>query len=164
MVSSPPSFSVLLALPFSKRKPLDPQVTSDPQRSASTEFPDVRVQSHCTESQVSCISVWRQATALLRTYHPDPTTYLLFSLQARYQCCLSERGSAEWTKDGRLVASQKNWLIIVGSMNVWIFGARWFVRSVPFVAFLAMINSSFAFSGWNSKSFEYFIFAPWKYV
>ncbi|CAM4545675.1 unnamed protein product [Leuciscus chuanchicus] len=80
-------FSVLLALPFSKRKLVDPRVTSAPQRSASTEFPDVRVQSHCSGSQVSCISVWRQATALLsiHTYHPDPSTYLLFSLQARYQ-------------------------------------------------------------------------------
>lgn len=37
------------------------------------------------------------------------------------------------------------------------FGVCWFVRFVPFVAFLVMIHSSFAFSGWHFKSFEYFI-------
>lgn len=81
-------FSVLLALPFSKRKLVDPRVTSAPQRSASTEFPDVRVQSHCSGSQVSCISVWRQATALLSTYHPDPSTcYSAYRLGIRARIC-----------------------------------------------------------------------------
>ncbi|KAK7172688.1 hypothetical protein R3I93_002723 [Phoxinus phoxinus] len=41
-----------------------------------------------------CISVWRQATALLSTYHPDPSTYLLFSPQARYH----SRADKRWTR------------------------------------------------------------------
>jgi len=46
------------------------------------------------------------ARPLLSTHHPDPSTYLLFSLQPRYL-------------QGQQKTSQKNWLIIVGSINVW---------------------------------------------
>ncbi len=95
-----PSFSCSLS-PSQKGNWWTPRVTSDSHRSASTEFPDVRVQSHCTESQVSCISMW--ARPLLRSIHPPRSpTYLLFSLQARYQCCCpAER---------RICRTNKRWL------------------------------------------------------